>query len=80
MPISQRDRLHQDRTYAAYAAVGTITSAICFCRQNRTQDALRALERAIADYEQADRALQAFNSAPKKESQNVVTSDQQSAA
>lgn len=60
MAISQRDQLHQQRTYAAYAALGSISAAICFCRQNRSKDALAVLARALKEYEDADQKLYEF--------------------
>jgi hypothetical protein len=54
------DRLLEQRDMEAYRALGAITAAICFCRQERSKDALEVLTRAIERYEIADTQLQQF--------------------
>jgi hypothetical protein len=54
------DQLVEQRDMAAYRALGAMTSAICFCRQNRTQDALEVLTAAMTRYTAVEEQLVNF--------------------
>jgi len=60
MFVTDFDRLSDQRDMAAYRALGAISAAICFCKQNRAKDALAVLTSALERYEQADQELQSF--------------------
>jgi hypothetical protein len=66
------DRLLDARDNEAYRALGAITAAICFCRQERSKDALAVLTRAIERYEEADTLLQQFKFAKTGENRYAV--------
>ncbi len=66
------DRLCEQRDNEAYRALGAITAAICFCRQERSQDALAILTNAISRYETADAQLQQFKFAKTGENRYAV--------
>ena len=51
------DQLAEQRDMAAYRALGAMTSAICFCRQNRAQDALVVLTAAMQRYNDVEEQL-----------------------
>ena len=56
--MSDYDRLGEQRDFAAYRALGSISAAIVFVRQQRTEIALEVLTRALETYERADSQLQ----------------------
>lgn len=58
MFVSDYEQLSDARDNAAYRAVGAISAAICFCRQQKSEDALAVLTRALENYERADHRLQ----------------------
>jgi predicted negative regulator of RcsB-dependent stress response len=58
MFISDYEKLSDARDNAAYRALGAISAAICYCRQQNTADALSILTRALEAYERADEKLQ----------------------
>ena len=58
--MSDYDRLAEQRDFAAYRALGSISAAIVFVRQNRIEIALEVLTRALETYERADSQLQQF--------------------
>lgn len=66
------ERLAEQRTNEAYRALGAITAAICFCRQERSKDALAVLTSAIERYEEADQALQQLKLSPTGENRYAV--------
>lgn len=45
MFVTDYEKLAEQRDFAAYRAVGAMTAAIVFCREQRTHDALAVLSR-----------------------------------
>jgi hypothetical protein len=58
--VSEYDRLVEQRDFAAYRALGSISAAIVFCRENDTQRAITVLSRALLQYERAETAARTF--------------------
>lgn len=56
--ISEYDRLSERRDLAAYQALGAITAAIRFCRENDSKSALHILTSAVDQYERTNAELQ----------------------
>lgn len=56
--ISEYDRLSERRDFAAYKALGAITAAINFCREDDSKSALHILTTAIEQYERTNTELQ----------------------
>jgi hypothetical protein len=67
MFVTDFDRLSDARDMAAYRALGAISAAICFCKQERPKDALAVLVSAMERYEAADQELQSFKIQPTGE-------------
>lgn len=65
----------EQRDFAAYRALGAISAAVCFCRQNRSQDALAVLTSALARYEEADQQLHSLKIQPTGEQHAVHASN-----
>jgi predicted negative regulator of RcsB-dependent stress response len=66
MFVSDYDRLTDERDNAAYRAVGAITAAIRFCRDEQTKDALAVLTAALDRFEMADSNLQKIKSLTRR--------------
>ena len=58
MFMSDYDRLAEQRDFAAYRALGSISAAIVFLRQNRNDVAREVLTRALETYERAESKLE----------------------
>jgi predicted negative regulator of RcsB-dependent stress response len=55
---SEFERTAEQRDMAAYRALGAMTAAIVFCRQDDPKSALHILTTALQQYERADSQLQ----------------------
>lgn len=58
MFVSDYEQRSDARDMAAYRALGALSAAICFCRENDTKRALHVLTEALERYELADQKLQ----------------------
>jgi hypothetical protein len=52
--VNDYERACMDRDIAAYRALGSIASAIVFCKQDRPKDAIAVLTEAVERYDRAD--------------------------
>lgn len=60
MFVSDYEQLSDARDREAYRALGAMTAALCYCREQKLEDAEAVLKRALENYERADQKLQSL--------------------